>query len=120
MRRESNPWRVGRFSHLPPSKSSPESYHLYTFFLNVTISAGVMETGVTVTAAAVIQLLSPVFSFLLQLVLFPHIVWWRSGVGILSIILAVMVQLRVLKKREKEIAKSQVIRSCLTEDIQLV
>ena len=23
---------MGRFSHLPPSKSTPESYHLYTFF----------------------------------------------------------------------------------------
>ena len=87
---------------------SSESVAYYLFFhreIIILALKGAYEKSVTVTATAVIQLLSPVFSFVLQLFLFPDIVWWRSGLGIFFIILAVGTQLIVLKQRETEIRK---------------
>ena len=66
---------------------------------------GTMHT--TVTALSVIQLLAPVFSFFVQIFILPEGVSWTSAVGIIFVVLAVLTQLKVLRRREEIMIKEK-------------
>ena len=55
----------------------------------------------TITALSIMQLLAPSLNFVAQYFLFPARVVWTSAIGIIFVVLAVLVQLKVLRDREK-------------------
>ena len=55
----------------------------------------------TITALSIMQLLAPSLNFVAQYFLFPDRVVWTSAIGIFFVVLAVLVQLKVLRDRER-------------------
>ena len=61
----------------------------------------------TVTALSVTQLLAPAINFTAQIFLFPDRFSWSSAVGIMFTVLAVLVQMQVVRGRERQSEKQQ-------------
>ena len=62
--------------------------------------SGSINKSVTITAVFVCQLLSPALCFVAEIFLFPDEILWTSCVGIGFNVVAVLIQLRVLRQRE--------------------
>ena len=64
--------------------------------------SGSINKAVTITAVFVCQLLSPALCFVAEIFLFPEKILWTSCVGIGFNVVAVLLQLHVLREREKK------------------